>query len=367
MNNDMRHYINLIESAEQLDEINFKKAAATAMAVGALAGAPQDAQADNSMSDPQLDKPVATQQVDKPDIKVIKRPDKEFKQQGVKQGLLGADRDQLLKNVKIMHDNRPNDIGKKVGSVDISEADTSLFKQYGPTWTGMTHKVKITYTNGVMLLPLIYTGQKWVMTQPGLVYVVGEEQNPEFDFDEGIKDTLKKTAATAGMIGALAGAPMDTQAGTDAAQGIDTNQPVATQQVEQPREIKYNHKQLKKIAGIGGQGGRGFWGLGMKKDELMTAVKNIHSNKPADIGNKTSALQFGKMIDSGSIQYQNVHIEYENGYLEMVLARGGKLSSFGGLAKTDVGTEPMYIFGNVKFVVGAEIPAEEPPEEFDFE
>ena len=60
----MRTYINLIESAEQLDEFNFKKAAATAMAVGALAGAPQDAQADNSMSDPQLDKPVATQQVD---------------------------------------------------------------------------------------------------------------------------------------------------------------------------------------------------------------------------------------------------------------------------------------------------------------
>ena len=35
--NDMRRYINLIESAEQLDEINFKKAAATVGLIGALA------------------------------------------------------------------------------------------------------------------------------------------------------------------------------------------------------------------------------------------------------------------------------------------------------------------------------------------
>lgn len=40
MNNvdNMKHLIQLIESAEHLDEIDFKKAAATAMAVGALAG-----------------------------------------------------------------------------------------------------------------------------------------------------------------------------------------------------------------------------------------------------------------------------------------------------------------------------------------
>ena len=62
-NEEMKNLMLLVESAEQLDEINFKKAAATAMAVGALAGAPQDAQADNA-ADPQLDKPVATQQAD---------------------------------------------------------------------------------------------------------------------------------------------------------------------------------------------------------------------------------------------------------------------------------------------------------------
>jgi len=54
MNNNMQDILKnyyasggktLFESEEQLDEINFKKAAATAMAVGALAGAPQDAQA----------------------------------------------------------------------------------------------------------------------------------------------------------------------------------------------------------------------------------------------------------------------------------------------------------------------------------
>ena len=35
----MKHLIQLVESAEQLDEINFKKAAATALAVGSMAGA----------------------------------------------------------------------------------------------------------------------------------------------------------------------------------------------------------------------------------------------------------------------------------------------------------------------------------------
>ena len=40
--NDMRTYINLIESAEQLDEIDFKKAAATAGMIGALAGSPME-------------------------------------------------------------------------------------------------------------------------------------------------------------------------------------------------------------------------------------------------------------------------------------------------------------------------------------
>jgi len=60
-----------------------------------------------------------------------------------------------------------------------------------------------------------------------MLLVENAEQLNEIDF--------KKAAATAGMIGALAGAPADTQASTDAAQGIDTNQPVATQQVQEPQ------------------------------------------------------------------------------------------------------------------------------------
>lgn len=53
----------LFESAEQLDEIDFKKAAATAMAMGALAGAPQDAKASDDAVAQGIDsnQPVATQ------------------------------------------------------------------------------------------------------------------------------------------------------------------------------------------------------------------------------------------------------------------------------------------------------------------
>ena len=54
------------------------------------------------------------------------------------------------------------------------------------------------------------------------------EELSEIDF--------KKAAATAMAIGSLAGAPQDAQASTDAAQGVDSNQPVATQQVSQPDE-----------------------------------------------------------------------------------------------------------------------------------
>jgi len=59
----MKQLIQLVESAEQLDEINFKKAAATAMAVGALAGAPQDAKASDDAVAQGIDsnQPVATQ------------------------------------------------------------------------------------------------------------------------------------------------------------------------------------------------------------------------------------------------------------------------------------------------------------------
>ena len=180
---EMARLMLLVENAEQLNEVDFKKAAATAGMIGALAGAPADTQASTDAAQGvDTNQPVATQQANEPVIKVIKRPDKELKQQGVKQGLLGADRDQLLKNVKIMHDNRPNDIGQKVGSVELSVADASMFKQYGSTMAGVTHMVKITYTNGVMLLPLLYTTEKWLMVPPGLIYVVGKEQKPEFDF-----------------------------------------------------------------------------------------------------------------------------------------------------------------------------------------
>ena len=59
----MKQMILLVESAEQLDEINFKKAAATAMAVGSLAGAPQDAKASDDAVAQGIDsnQPVATQ------------------------------------------------------------------------------------------------------------------------------------------------------------------------------------------------------------------------------------------------------------------------------------------------------------------
>jgi hypothetical protein len=68
----MKQLIQLVESAEQLDEINFKKAAATAMAVGSLAGAPQDAKASDDAVAQGIDgnQPVATQ-VAEPQGKVL--------------------------------------------------------------------------------------------------------------------------------------------------------------------------------------------------------------------------------------------------------------------------------------------------------
>jgi hypothetical protein len=63
-----------------------------------------------------------------------------------------------------------------------------------------------------------------------ILLVESAEQLDEIEF--------KKADATAGMIGALAGAPQDTQASTDAAQGIDSNQPVATQQVSDPKQAQ---------------------------------------------------------------------------------------------------------------------------------
>ena len=59
---NMKQMILLVESAEQLDEINFRKAAATAMAVGALAGAP-DVDASNYDNIDTGNQPVATQSV----------------------------------------------------------------------------------------------------------------------------------------------------------------------------------------------------------------------------------------------------------------------------------------------------------------
>ena len=57
---NMKQMMLLVESADQLDEIDFKKAAATAMAVGALAGSP-DVDASNYDNINTDNQPVATQ------------------------------------------------------------------------------------------------------------------------------------------------------------------------------------------------------------------------------------------------------------------------------------------------------------------
>ena len=107
-----------------------------------------------------------------------------------------------------------------------------------------------------------------------LYEITNPEQLDEINF--------KKAAATAGMIGALAGAPADTQASTDAAQGIDNNQPVATQQVQQT-ELK-PHQELDKDHYFGRKANRAFntkfkftgenpFAPGLKIEELMPYVK----------------------------------------------------------------------------------------------
>ena len=149
---DMRKYINLIESAEQLDEIDFKKAAATAGLIGALAGAPMDAKADNTDIDPQLDKPVATQQVDDTnkqsdpkadkkakkylaldkDIAMDKGFDKyfglydvEFDKKKYPQNVFAPGRafGAFIPFIKKIHDQRPAEFGKPISKIQLKPSD----------------------------------------------------------------------------------------------------------------------------------------------------------------------------------------------------------------------------------------------------
>ena len=147
-NEEMKNLMLLVESAEQLDEINFKKAAATAMAVGALAGAPQDAQADNSMSDPQLDKPVATQQIDEPNKKADKKAEKylaldkdialgrgfnrffglndvKIDKEKYKQNVFAPGRafEAFVPHIKKIHEGRPKEFGKATSKIKLLPSD----------------------------------------------------------------------------------------------------------------------------------------------------------------------------------------------------------------------------------------------------
>ncbi|MDA8897629.1 hypothetical protein N9I83_01210 [bacterium] len=188
-----------------------------------------------------------------------------------------------------------------------------------------------------------------------MLLVENAEQLDEVDF--------KKAAATAMAVGALAGAPQDTQASTDAAQGVDTNQPVATQQVQQPKVYNYKQNKVGKVFGFGYAGGAKFFGTGMLKDEFLGAVKMIHDKRPKEIGQKTSKMTFHSPDNMGN---RNAHIQYTNGYLEIYVIKGGQLSSFGGFAKTPIGKEEKFIVGNVKFVVGNVKAPMQQSSEFDF-
>ena len=181
------------------------------------------------------------------------------------------------------------------------------------------------------------------------------EELDEIDF--------KKAAATAMAVGSLAGAPQDAQAGTDAAQGIDSNQPVATQQVVKPKVYNYKQNKVGKAFDIGYAGGAKFFGTGMLKDEFLGAVKKIHDKRPKDIGQKTSKMTFHSPDNMGN---RNAHIQYTNGYLEIYVIKGGQVSSFGGFAKTPIGKEDKFIVGNVKFVVGNVKAPIEQQSDFDF-
>lgn len=103
---------------------------------------------------------------------------------------------------------------------------------------------------------------------------------------------FKKAAATAGMIGALAGSPMDTQASTDAAQGIDTNQPVATQQVDEPESQPQEQELVDNLY------------VGMSIEQVLESVPGAKTSKG-------SGLSRWYGVHKKSIKVKSKGTEYE--------------------------------------------------------
>jgi hypothetical protein len=160
---------------------------------------------------------------------------------------------------------------------------------------------------------------------------------------------FKKAAATALAVGALAGAPQDAQAGTDATQGVDSNQPVATQQVQ----LK-PHQELDKDHYFGRKANRAFntkfkftgenpFAPGIKIEELMPYVKLIHGQAPAHFGKNTSKFKIVPS-DHNKSEMMGV-IEYEHGKLEIHMVAGGKLKSalVWSVNNTPIGSVKKYI------------------------
>jgi antitoxin component YwqK of YwqJK toxin-antitoxin module len=170
------------------------------------------------------------------------------------------------------------------------------------------------------------------------------EQLDEIDF--------RKAAATAMAVGALAGAPQYAQAGTDTAQGIDSNKPVATQQVQQV-QLK-PHQQLDKDHYFNRKANRAFntkfkftgenpFAPGIKIEELMPYVKIIHSQAPAHFGKNISKF---KIVPSNHNKSEMMGvIEYEHGKLEIHMVAGGKLKSalVWSVNNTPIGSVKKYI------------------------
>ena len=173
--------------------------------------------------------------------------------------------------------------------------------------------------------------------------------------DGNVKESLqegafKNLAMAAGLATALAGAPQDAQASTDAAQGIDSNQPVATQQVQQLKP----HQELDKDHYFGRKANRAFntkfkftgenpFAPGIKIDELMPYVKLIHSEAPAHFGKNTSKFKIVPS-DHNKSEMMGV-IEYEHGKLEIHMVAGGKLKSalVWSVNNTPIGSVKKYI------------------------
>jgi len=119
--------------------------------------------------------------------------------------------------------------------------------------------------------------------------VENAEQLNEFDF--------KKAAATAMAVGALAGAPQDAQASTDAAQGIDTNQPVAQQQVQEPQEPQQPQGQ-KLVDNLS---------AGMSIEQVLEAVPGAKQSRGS-----RSAIWFGAQKDSIKVKTSKTQFEFDS-------------------------------------------------------